>query len=125
MDNDVRTRLMRLSAFPTMVTALLFFGFGVMPSLLLPTAAPLLEWVQDPQWFVLNFAALLMALLLPLSLVALYAAQAEALGKVGLAGFVFAFWAFSSTSRLCGRSLRRRHRLSSPSRARCSLMSDS
>jgi hypothetical protein len=74
-----------------MVTALLFFGFGVMPSLLLPTAAPLLEWVQDPQWFVLNFAALLMALLLPLSLVALYAAQAGALGKVGLAGFVFAF----------------------------------
>jgi hypothetical protein len=75
-----------------MATALLFFGFGVMPSLLLPTGAPLLEWVQDPQWFVLNVAALVMALLLPLVLVALYAVQAEAVGKVGLTGFLSAFF---------------------------------
>lgn len=92
MDQDQHTRLIRWSAFPTMATALLFLGFGVMPSLLLPTAAPLLEWVQDPQWFVLNVAALVMALLLPLVLVALYAAQAESVGKVGLTGFLSAFF---------------------------------
>jgi hypothetical protein len=92
MDEDVRSRLLRLSAIPTMATALLFLGFGVTPSLLLPTNASLVDWVQDPQWFVLNLAALVMALLLPLALVALYAAQADALGNVGLAGFVLAFF---------------------------------
>lgn len=91
MDKDVRSRLMRLSAIPTMVTAVLFFGFGVTPWLLLPAGAPLLEWVKDPQWVMLNVAALVMALLLPLTLVALYAAQAESSGRVGLVSFVLAF----------------------------------
>ena len=91
MDKTVRTRLVRLSAVPTMATAVLLLGFGVTPSLLLPTGASLLDWVQDPQWFVLNVTALVMALLLPLVLVALYVAQAESLGNVGLAGFVLAF----------------------------------
>jgi len=92
MDKDVRTRVVRLSAIPTMATVLLLFGFGVMPSLLLPTGAALLEWVQDFQWFALNIAALVMALLPPLTLVALYVAQAESLGNVGLAVFVLAFF---------------------------------
>lgn len=91
MDKDVRARLVRLGAIPTSVTAVLFFGFGVTPSLLLPTGAPLLEWVKDPQWVMLNLAALIMALLLPLTLVALYAAQAESLGRAGLVSFVLAF----------------------------------
>jgi hypothetical protein len=91
VDSDVRTRLLRLSAIPTAATALLLFAFGVTPSLLLPTESPLLEWVRDPQWLALNVAALGMALLLPLVLVALYFAQAEALGNVGVASFAVAF----------------------------------
>ena len=87
----MRVHLVRLGAISTMVTAVLFLGFGVTPWLLLPIDASLLEWVQDPQWVVLNVAALVMALLLPLTLVALYAAQAESLGTVGLASFVLAF----------------------------------
>lgn len=91
MDRDVRARLVRLSAIPTMTTAVLFLGFGVTPWMLLPTGAPLLEWVQDPQWVMLNAAALVMALLLPLILTALYAAQAESVGRAGLWGFILAF----------------------------------
>lgn len=91
MNSDVRARLVRLSAIPTMATAILLFGFGILPSLLLPTSSSLLEWVRDPQWFALNVAALGMALLLPLGLVALYAAQAESLGTAGVAGFALAF----------------------------------
>jgi len=91
MDKEMRARLVRLGAISTMVTAVLFFGFGVTPWLLLPTGAPLLEWVRDPQWVVLNLAALAMALLLPASLVALYGSQAQSLGMVGLGSFALAF----------------------------------
>lgn len=91
MDQDVRDRPLRLSAILTAATALLLLGFGVTPTLLLPPGGSLLEWVQDPQWFVLNLAALVMALLLPLALVALYLAQADSLGSAGRAGFVCAF----------------------------------
>lgn len=92
MDRDVRSRPLRLGATLTAATALLLLGFGVAPTLFLPAGGSLLEWVQDPQWFVLNLAALVMALLLPLALAALYLAQADSLGKVGLAGFVCAFF---------------------------------
>lgn len=90
MDRDASSRSLRLGAVITAATALLLLGFGATPTLFLPAGGSLLEWVQDPQWFVLNLAALLMALLLPLALSALYLAQAASLGKLGLAGFVCA-----------------------------------
>jgi len=90
MDQDVCSRT-RLGAVLTAATALLLLGFGVTPTLLLPAGGTLLEWVQDPQWAILNLAALAMALILPLALAALYLAQADALGRIGLAGFVCAF----------------------------------
>lgn len=91
MDRDVRSRHLKPGAAVTAATALLLLGFGVAPTLWLPAGGSLLEWVRDPQWFVLNLAALVMALLLPLALAALYLAQADSVGKVGLAGFVCAF----------------------------------
>ncbi len=84
-------RLLRLGGIPTALAALLLFGFGVAPVLLLPTGEPLLEWVRDPAWKWLNLLALAMALLLPLSLVVLYAAQANSLGTLGLLSFLTAF----------------------------------
>jgi hypothetical protein len=91
MDRKMGNRLIRLGAIPATVAAILFVGFGVTPPLLLPVSEPLVEWVRDPSWFLLNVLALLMALLLPLALMAIYAAQAEFLGWIGFAGFVLAF----------------------------------
>lgn len=65
------------------------------PVLLLPTDEPLLEWVRDPAWTFLNLLALAMALLLPLALVVLYAAQANSLGTLGLLSFLCAFFGTS------------------------------
>lgn len=93
--NPSGARLLRLGAVPTAVAALLLFGFGVTPPLFLPTGEPLLEWVRDPAWTSLNLLALTMALLLPLSLVVLYAAQANSLGTFGLLSFLSAFFGTS------------------------------
>lgn len=76
----------------TVVVGALLVLFGVLPSLLLPTSEPLMQWVADPDWAWLNGLALIMTLLTPLALVSLYFEQVEESAKLGFIGFVMAFF---------------------------------
>ena len=65
--------------------------FGILPIIMLPTSEPLLQWVLDADWSVLNGLALIMTVLTPLALISLYAKQVEESGWLGFIGFVMAF----------------------------------
>jgi len=65
--------------------------FGVLPVIMLPTSEPLIEWVLDADWSLLNGLALIMTVLTPLALVSLYFRQVEESGRLGFVGFVMAF----------------------------------
>lgn len=65
--------------------------FGILPMLMLPVSQPLLAWVTDADWGLLNGFALIMTLLTPLAVVSLYSVQVEESAKLGFTGFVIAF----------------------------------
>lgn len=65
--------------------------FGALPTFMLPTAEPLPQWVQDPDWSLLNGLALIMTILTPLALASLYSPKVEQSGILGFIGFVMAF----------------------------------
>lgn len=75
----------------TMVVAVLILVLGILPLLLLPTSEPVLVWVQDTHWSVLSVVTFIVTGLLPLMLIALYAAQISETGVLGLVGFVLMF----------------------------------
>jgi len=52
---------------------------------------PLLNWVKDSQWFMLNFSALILTILTPISILGFYAKQIESVGKLGLIGFLLVY----------------------------------
>jgi len=58
---------------------------------MLPTSEPLIEWVLDADWSLLNGLALIMTVLTPLALVSLYFSQVEESGRLGFVGFLMAF----------------------------------
>jgi len=61
------------------------------PVIMLPTSEPLIEWVLDADWSLLNGLALIMTVLTPLALVSLYFRQVEESGRLGFVGFVMAY----------------------------------
>ena len=75
----------------TAIIGVFLILFGVLPIMMLPTSEPLLQWVLDPDWALLNGLALSMTILTPLALTSLYAEQVKESGKLGLIGFVMAF----------------------------------
>jgi hypothetical protein len=75
----------------TAVVGALLILFGVLPIMMLPTSEPLIEWVLDADWSVLNGLALIMTVLTPLALISLYLSQVEESGKLGFVGFAMAF----------------------------------
>ena len=83
--------LIRLSGLVTIINGVLLLGFGILPELLLPMKEPLLNWVNDSQWFILNFLAYLLTVLTPLSILGLYAKQVEKIGKIGLIGLLLVY----------------------------------
>jgi hypothetical protein len=84
-------RLRTWGGMLTVVVGALLVLFGVLPGLLLPTSEPLLYWVADSDWGWLNGLALIMTVLTPLALAALYSGQVDEAGWLGLAGFATAF----------------------------------
>lgn len=83
--------LIRWSGLVTIITGILLLGFGVLPGLLLPIYEPLLNWVLDGQWFILNLSAFLLTVLIPISLLGIYAKQVGKIGKLGLVGFLMTY----------------------------------
>jgi hypothetical protein len=75
----------------TAVVGALLVLFGVLPILMLPTSEPLIQWVLDPDWSLLNGLALIMTILSPLALISIYSKQVEASGRLGLIGFLMAY----------------------------------
>jgi drug/metabolite transporter (DMT)-like permease len=75
----------------TAIVGIFLVLFGILPLLMLPTSEPLIQWVLDPDWTLLNGLALVMTVLMPLALISLYAKQVEESGRLGLIGFVMAF----------------------------------
>ena len=75
----------------TAVVGALLVLFGVLPIIMLPTSEPLIEWVLDADWSLLNGLALIMTVLAPLALVSLYFRQVEESGRLGFVGFVMAY----------------------------------
>lgn len=75
----------------TAIVGVFLVLFGILPIILLPTSEPLLQWVLDADWSVLNGLALIMTVLTPLALVSLYSKQVEESGWLGFIGFVMAF----------------------------------
>jgi hypothetical protein len=71
-----------------MLAGVLTLILGILPSALLPTGQPVLEWVRDDQWAVLSVLAFVLALLMPLALTGLYASEVEEAGRLGFVGFV-------------------------------------
>jgi hypothetical protein len=65
--------------------------FGILPIIMLPTSEPLLQWVLDADWSLLNGLALIMTVLTRLALISLYSRQVEETGMLGLIGLVMAF----------------------------------
>ena len=52
---------------------------------------PLINWVKDSEWFLLNFSAFILTILTPISILGLYAKQSEKMGKLGLIGFIMVY----------------------------------
>ncbi len=75
----------------TAIVGALLVLFGVLPVVMLPTSEPLIEWVLDADWSLLNGLALIMTVLTPLALVSLYFSQVEESGRLGFVGFLMAF----------------------------------
>jgi hypothetical protein len=75
----------------TAIVGALLVLFGVLPILMLPTSEPLIQWVLDPDWSLLNGLALIMTILSPLALISIYSKQVEASGRLGLIGFLMAY----------------------------------
>lgn len=75
----------------TAVVGALLILFGILPIIMLPTSKPLIHWVLDANWSLLNGLALIMTVLTPLALISLYSEQVEESGRLGLIGFVMAF----------------------------------
>jgi hypothetical protein len=75
----------------TAVVGVFLVLFGILPITMLPTSEPLIQWVMDPDWSVLNGMALLMTVLTPLALTCLYSRQIKDSGWLGLIGYVMAF----------------------------------
>ena len=75
----------------TAIVGALLVLFGILPILMLPTAEPLLHWVLDPDWPLLNGLALTMTILSPLALIILYSKQVAESGRLGLISFLMAF----------------------------------
>ena len=44
--------LIRLSGLAAIINGVLLLGFGVLPDKFLPMKEPLLNWVNDSQWFI-------------------------------------------------------------------------
>lgn len=83
--------LRRWGGMLTVLVGAMLVLFGVLPTLLLPTSDPLIQWVLDPDWTWLNGLALIMTVLTPLALVSLYLVQIERAGRLGFVGFVMTF----------------------------------
>jgi len=73
------------------IVGALLILFGVLPIVMLPTSEPLIEWVLDADWSLLNGLALIMTVLTPLALVSLYSSQVEESGRLGFIGFLMVF----------------------------------
>lgn len=78
----------RWSGMLAIISGMLLIGFGILPGIFLPVAEPLINWVLDSQWFILNLLALLLTILFPFSILGLYAKQMEKMGGWGLAGIM-------------------------------------
>ncbi len=84
-------KLIRWSGLIAIINGVLLLGFGILPDIFLPMKEPLLNWVVDSQWFILNLCAFILTVLTPLSILGLYAKQVERIGKVGLIGFLLVY----------------------------------
>jgi len=84
-------KIIRLSGLILVMNGILLLGFGILPDLFLPMKEPLLNWVNDSQWFVLNLSAYMLTVLTPLSILGLYAKQVEKVGLLGLIGFLLVY----------------------------------
>jgi hypothetical protein len=83
-------KLQAWGGYLTAIVGIFLVLFGILPIIMLPTAEPLLKWVLDPDWTLLNGLALIMTVLTPLALISLYATQVEESRKLGFIGFVMA-----------------------------------
>jgi hypothetical protein len=84
--------MIRICGFVTIVAGVLILILGILPSLLLPSNQPMLEWILDDQWAIISALAFILSLLLPLVLIALYAVEVKETGQMGFWGFVLAFF---------------------------------
>lgn len=83
--------LIRMSGLIAIINGVLLLGFGILPDIFLPTKEPLLNWVNDSHWFILNISAFILTVFTPLSFLGIYAKQVEKVGKLGLFGFIFIY----------------------------------
>jgi len=84
-------KLIRWSGLVAIINGVFLLGFGILPDIFLPMKEPLLNWVNDSQWFIFNLCAFMLTVLTPLSILGLYAKQVEKVGKVGLIGFLLVY----------------------------------
>jgi hypothetical protein len=75
----------------TAIVGVFLVLFGILPIIMLPTSEPLIQWVLDPDWSLLNGLALIMTILTPLAIISLYARQVKESGRLGFIGFLMAF----------------------------------
>ena len=83
--------LIRLSGLVAIINGVLLLGFGILPDIFLPMNGPLLNWVNDSQWFMFNLCAFMLTVLTPLTMLGIYAKQIERVGKLGLIGFLLVY----------------------------------
>lgn len=83
--------LIRMSGLIAIINGVLLLGFGIFPDIFLPMNEPLLNWVNDSHWFILNLSAFILTVFTPLSFLGIYAKQLEKVGKLGLFGFIFIY----------------------------------
>ena len=83
--------LIRSSGIVAIINGILLLGFGILPDIFLPMKEPLINWVKDSEWFLLNFSAFILTILTPISILGLYVKQSEKMGKLGLVGFLMVY----------------------------------
>ncbi len=85
------TKLIRWSGLLTLLSGVLFLLWWGLMGLMLPSSGTFLNMVLASNWVAVNMLGLVVAVLIPLCLVGLYAKQIEKVGILGLLGFLLAF----------------------------------